>query len=338
MISDDRTIAIYRSLREMRPVPRVITIGTFDGVHRGHQWLLRSAADRARDADIESLAITFEPLPAMVLRPDRFSGRLCTAGEKVRRIAACDVDAVAVLGFSRDFSEMTAEAFLAEVVAWAKPVEMLVGEAFALGRDRAGTTAVLAKIADHHGFRFTAMPRLLDGETIISSSAIRQAVIAGDVVKARRLLGRPFRLAGPVIHGAHLGRTIGFPTANVEPPSPLVAPADGIYASRSWLPDEVTPRLSMTYVGQRPTVNRGARLIETHVLDFGGDLYGRELRVDLIARIREDAHFDSLDELVAQLHRDEAATRVLLQGSPAPPAGLDSEPIETDGIPGPEDL
>ena len=317
-MTDDRTFATHRSLDELRPVPRVITIGTFDGVHRGHQWLLRSAADRARDLDIESLAITFEPLPAMVLRPDRFPGRLCAADEKVRRIAACDVDAVAVLGFSRDFSEMTAEDFLQAVASRAKPVEMLVGEAFALGRDRAGTTDVLASIAGRLGFRFTAMPRLHDGETIISSSAIRQAVMGGDVVKARRLLGRPFRLFGPVIHGAHLGRTIGFPTANVAPAMPLVAPADGIYATRSWLPDEVKPRLSMTYVGQRPTVNRGARLIETHILDFDGDLYGRELRVDLIARIRDDAHFESLDELVAQLHRDEATTRALLEGIPAP--------------------
>ncbi|MBA2755198.1 MAG: riboflavin biosynthesis protein RibF [Chloroflexia bacterium] len=317
---DDRTTVTFRSLAELQPFPRVITIGTFDGVHRGHQWLLRSAADRARDLDIESLAITFEPLPAMVLRPDRFPGRLCGADEKVRRIAACDVNAIAVLGFSRDFSEMTAEAFLTEVAAHAHPVEMLVGEAFALGRDRAGTTVVLAEIADRLGFGFTPMPRLLDGDTVISSSAIRQAVMSGDVAKTRRLLGRPFRLSGPVIHGAHLGRTIGFPTANVEPASSIVAPADGIYASRSWLPGESTPRLSMTYVGQRPTVNRGARLIETHLLDFDGDLYGRELRVDLMARIRDDAHFDSLDELVSQLHRDERSTRSLLGGMTPPAA------------------
>jgi riboflavin kinase/FMN adenylyltransferase len=133
--------------------------------------------------------------------------------------------------------------------------------------------------------------------------------MAGDAAKARRFLGRPFRVSGPVIHGAHLGRTIGYPTANLEPPHELVPLADGIYVSEVYLPNQAGARPAMTYVGTRPTVNGGTRLVETHLLDFDGDLYGQIIRVDVLEHVRGDATFAGLDELVAQLRRDEATTR-----------------------------
>ncbi len=198
--------------------------------------------------------------------------------------------------------------------------ELWVGEAFALGKDRVGDVPRLRKIGQQLGFVVEAVSRLTSGETVISSSAIRKAVLAGDVATAHRLLGRPFRVAGEVIHGAHFGRTIGFPTANVVPPLHLVPLAHGIYAALAWLPSATSPHRAMTYVGTRPTVNTGAPLVETHVLDFDGDLYGQIIEVDLLDRQRGDATFDGVEALVYQMRRDEAETRAyfLRTSSPEP--------------------
>ena len=161
-----------------------------------------------------------------------------------------------------------------------------------------------------------ALRRLTNGDDLISSSAVREAVISGDVTRAARLLGRRFHVEGVVVHGSHFGRTIGYPTANIEPPVDQVPLADGIYASYCYLPDEPEPRQAMTYVGTRPTVNSGPRTIETNVLDYAGDLYGRRLRVDLVERLRPDAMFPTLDEMIEQLGRDEAQARNVLAKHP----------------------
>jgi riboflavin kinase/FMN adenylyltransferase len=305
-------MTIARALEALPHGPAVVTIGTFDGVHRGHRRLLDGTVARARELGVRAVVITFEPIPAQVLRPDLFPGRIATAEEKLAMIAASAPDAIVALTFDRNFSLQTADEFMQRLVRALDVREVWVGEAFALGRDRSGNVERLRDLGADLGYQLRAMPRIEANGEVISSSAIRAAVQGGDVVKAERLLGRPFRVAGVVIHGAHLGRTIGFPTANVEPPADHVALADGIYASLTTLPEERTPRWSMTYVGTRPTVNTGARLIETNVLDFDGDLYGRRIAVDLIARLRPDEHFPSLEAMIAQLGRDEAATRALL--------------------------
>ncbi len=187
--------------------------------------------------------------------------------------------------------------------------ELWVGEEFALGRGRSGGTEVLAEIGSTLGYSVTAVPRSEDLDGVISSSRVRHAVQLGDVSLANRLLGRPFRVTGEVIQGAQFGRTIGFPTANVAPPVDQVPLADGIYASRAWLPGIETSFNSMTYVGTRPSVNTGARQIETNLLDFAGDLYGQEISVEMMQRLRPDAFFPSIDALVAQLKIDEVSTR-----------------------------
>ncbi len=297
---------------DLDPIPRIVTIGTFDGVHLGHRHLLRSTVARGRDRAAATLAVTFEPPPVAVLRPDRFPGRICTADDKLAHLAASGVDRTLVLPFTPELARQSPEQFMTWLVETTGLRELWVGEAFALGKDRAGDIPRLTAIGRDLGFAVVAVPRLsLDGQ-VVSSSAIRAAVRAGDVGLAHRLLGRPFRVAGEVIHGAHLGRTIGFPTANVVPPSELVPLADGIYASHAWLPGESAPRPAMTYVGTRPTINTGDRLVETHLLDFDGDLYGQILGVDLLERLRGDATFDGLDALVAQLRRDEANARAVL--------------------------
>ena len=217
-----------------------------------------------------------------MLRPDRFPGRLCTGAEKLDHLRVSGIDEILTIAFTLELAGQSPERFMAELLAATRLRELWVGEGFALGRHRAGDVARLTEIGRDLGFAVVALPRLTIGDDTISSSEIRAAVMAGDAAKARRLLGRPFRVAGEVIHGAQVGRTIGFPTANVLPPPELVPLADGIYASWAWLPDDAVPRPAMTYVGTRPTINTGARMVETHLLDFAADIYGQTLQVDVL--------------------------------------------------------
>jgi riboflavin kinase/FMN adenylyltransferase len=294
------------------PGEHIVSIGTFDGVHLGHQYLLASAEARARELVIPLLAVTFEPYPAQVIRPESFSGRLNTAAEKLRRLWRTGVDNVVVVPFTRELMMESPETFLEHLVSATHPQEVWVGEAFALGRNRVGDVARLAEIGRDLGFNLVAVPRReLQGQ-IVSSSRIRQHVSSGEVDRAEALLGYPYRIAGEVIRGAQIGRTIGFPTANVEPPAELVTVPDGIYATFATIDDETQPHWAMTYIGTRPALNTGARQIETNILDFADDLYGRTIHTDFIARLRPDSDFSSVDALVQQLRLDEIAARAVL--------------------------
>jgi riboflavin kinase / FMN adenylyltransferase len=314
-VSEPPASPLERSEPPFPPLPpgeRVVTIGTFDGVHRGHRRLLDQAVQRGQELALPVTGVTFEPVPAAVLRPEAFSGRISTPEEKLEQLAAAGLDEIVVVPFTLELSRWSPEEFM----AWLKETtglhELWVGEGFALGKDRAGTVERLAEIGAALGFRVVAVPRLTNGEEIVSSSRVRTAVMNGDVATARRLLGRPFRVAGEVVHGQHLGREIGFPTANVVPPAGLAPLADGIYAAWGWLPGDETPRPAVAYVGSRPTVDGGERMVETHLLDFDGDLYGQHVATDLLERIRPDARFDSLDDLIAQMQIDKARARELL--------------------------
>jgi riboflavin kinase/FMN adenylyltransferase len=293
----------------LMPADRVVTIGAFDGVHRGHAHLLSQTVERARELGFVSTAVTFEPLPVQVLNPARFAGRICTPPDKLRHIAASGIDEIVTITFDHDLSRQTPEEFLGALVRATGMRELWVGEAFALGRNRTGDIARITEIGQELGFGVNAVRRLEDDGQIISSSVIRAAIQAGDAARVVRYLGRPFRVSGQVIHGAHLGRTIGYPTANVAPPAEMVQLADGIYTSEATLEDGGGPRPAMTYIGTRPTVNSGARLVETHLLDFDGDLYGQNLDVDVWHHLRGDMIFVGLDPLIAQLRADEEATR-----------------------------
>jgi riboflavin kinase/FMN adenylyltransferase len=288
-------------------------------VHLGHRYLLGQAAARAAELGLPLLVVTFEPNPAQVIRPDSFRGRLSTPEDKRDRLAASSGGDVLVVPFTEALMRETPEAFMAGLAAAAQPVEIWVGEAFALGHKRTGDVARLTEIGEGLGFALHAVPRREIGGEVVSSSRIRQHVLDGAADEACRLLGYPYRLFGEVIHGAQVGRTIGFPTANVEPP-PLLAPLpDGIYATLATLDGEVGTHPAMTYIGTRPALNTGARQIETHILDFEGDLYGRTLHTHFIQRLRPDANFASVAELVDQLKRDERHTRTVL-------AALDTVP------------
>ncbi|MBA2595331.1 MAG: bifunctional riboflavin kinase/FAD synthetase [Chloroflexota bacterium] len=291
---------------------RIVTIGTFDGVHRGHRRLLERAVQRGAELGLPVTGVTFEPVPAAVLRPEAFSGRISTVEEKLERLAEAGLDEIVVVPFTRELSRWSPETFMTWLQEKTGLRELWVGEEFALGKDRTGTVARLTEIGAALGFRVVTVPRLTNGTEVVSSSRVRAAVMSGDVMTARRLLGRPFRVAGEVVHGQHLGRSIGFPTANVAPPPDLAPLADGIYAAWAWLPEDVAPRPAVAYVGSRPTVDDGARMVETHLLDFDGDLYGKTLATGLLERLRPDERFDSLEELVAQMAIDKAAAREVL--------------------------
>ena len=313
-MSESPAIPAPIAVEDLPPGERVVTIGTFDGVHRGHRRLLDQAVRRGHELDLPVTGVTFEPVPAAVLRPEAFSGRISTPEEKLEHLAASGLDEVVVVPFTRNTAALSPESFVGRLVELAGLRLLVVGEDFALGRGRAGDVARLREIGarEEMAFAVEAIGRIGLGPEPLSSTAIRTAVREGNVATARHLLGRSFRISGEVIHGKKLGRTIGFPTANVVPPADLVPLADGIYASWAWLPGDAAPRPAITYVGNRPTVNSGARLVETHLLDFDGDLYGQELTVDLLERLRPDAEFPSLDALIAQMRTDEAAARVVL--------------------------
>jgi riboflavin kinase/FMN adenylyltransferase len=299
-------------LRQPQDGPRVATIGTFDGVHRGHQALIAHARRSAMRAGLPLTVITFDVPPALVLRPEGFAGAIVSLDRKLELLREAGADEIIVLPFTRELSHVTADAFMDVLAADARVAELYTGEGFALGHKRRGTVDVLSGLAAERGMRFEAIPRLMDSHGIVSSSEVRQAIQQGDAALAAAALGRWYRIEGEVLRGAQVGRTIGYPTANILPPASLAQLADGIYATRTHLPGRTEPMPSMTYIGTRPALNTGRREIETHLLDFNGDLYGQELAVDFVRRLRADANFPSVEELVAQLRRDEAMTREVL--------------------------
>ncbi len=300
---------VFQSYSDIPSGPTVVSIGTFDGVHTGHQYLIDQALHRAHGLGVPLQVVTFEPNPSQVLRPESFRGRLNTPAEKIERLLAAGADRVLVLPFTDHLRNETPETFMAELQAATTPLEVWVGEEFALGHDRAGTIDRLTAIGHAQGYRVVpVLRREVDGQ-VVSSSLIRYSILEGAVDRAYQLLGYPYRISGEVIRGAQIGRTIGFPTANVNPPSLLVPVPDGIYASYASLGSDDATHLAMTYIGTRPALNTGDRQIETHVLDFSRDLYGQILHTDFILRLRPDSDFSSVDDLVAQLKLDEQHAR-----------------------------
>lgn len=305
----------YSSLSELPRANYLVTVGTFDGMHLGHQHLLAHSTARSAELGYPTLVVTFEPTPAQVLRPHLFEGRLSSIDDKRRLIEISGEIVLAVLPFTPEFACTTADAFLADLTGAVSVVELWVGEEFALGKDRQGTIEHLQRRGSELGFEVIALPRVSIDDEIVSSSRIRSLIRNGDVAGANRLLGRRFSVQGEVCEGAKLGRTIGFPTANVLPPDELINLADGIYASYARLGTDPDLLPAMTYIGTRPALNPGNRVIETHLFDFDRDIYGERLTTEFVQRLRPDANFDSVDDLIAQMKLDEQHARSILPGS-----------------------
>ncbi len=290
------------------PAP-VVTIGNFDGVHHGHRVLLDRLIARARALDAPPVVYTFEPSPRVVLAPTQHLPRILTWPDKVRLLGEQGVQAVVVERFDRAFAQHPPDWFACEILGRRlRARALVVGYDFRFGRARKGDVAMLRRLLPDMPVE-QVDAATLDGQ-ICSSSAVRDAVARGDLVTATRLLGRPHFVRGTVVAGDQRGRTIGFPTANVDTDTELL-PAAGVYAVRAHV-DEGPPLAAVANLGVRPTFQGGRLLLEVHVLDFSGDLYGREVRVDFVSHLRQERRFSDVDALVRQIRQDAAAARACL--------------------------
>jgi riboflavin kinase/FMN adenylyltransferase len=307
---------VYRGLDAVPPAPSVVTIGTFDGVHRGHQRLIGNVVERARALGARSVVITFDPHPRAVLAPESAPPRLTFVDAEARLIAALGVDAMVIVPFTRETANTAARDFIAAVVRATQPVELWVGDDFALGRGREGTVDVLRALGTEFGFTLHVLTRVhlsdLPQSEMIGSTNIRNHLLAGEVAAAAALLGRLYTLRGPVIHGAGRGRQIGFPTANVQVPPGIVVPKDGVYATWVTIEDDPTRYPAMTYIGPRPQFDNGPRSVEPNLINWDGDLYDKEIAVHFVGWVRGDMKFPSVDDLIAQMRRDQADTLAVL--------------------------
>jgi riboflavin kinase/FMN adenylyltransferase len=296
----------------MPHVPIALTIGAFDGIHLGHQHLIRQACSTAERIGGESAVLTFEPHPDRVLHPEQHRLYLTTSQERTAILEQLGVDHLIVLRFDRELAQVSAEDFMTAVCRAMDLRELWVGPDARLGAGGRGTASVLRRIGEHLGYSVHEVSRLRIGDQPVSSTAIRQMLAAGAVDEAARLLGRPFTLSGEVVHSDHRGATIGFPTANVDLSSEQLLPADGVYACRVYLPGSSFGHPAVTNVGVRPTFGLVRRTVEAHLLDWSGDLYGRTIRVAFLQRLRGEQKFAGLEALVTQIRDDAAAARRLL--------------------------
>ena len=292
--------------------PSVAALGAFDGIHLAHAKILDTAVERARALRLPAVACTFDPHPIAVLRPERAPAPIATLEENLARIAERGLDATLVIPFTVDFSRIEAEAFVTQVRAKTLGIrEIVVGFNHTFGRGARGTAALLRELGARDGFVTHVLPPLQVNGLTVSSSTIREALREGDVELARDLLGRPYSVTGLVQRGAGRGRTLGFPTANLRPDRPLVLSA-GVYAARArW---EARQADAVVNIGYRPTFGESQYWIEAYLFDFAGDLYGRTLTLDFLARIRAEMKFAGVDALKAQVHADMDEARRLLRG------------------------
>ncbi|MDX1658594.1 MAG: bifunctional riboflavin kinase/FAD synthetase [Nitriliruptorales bacterium] len=290
---------------EVDEQPSVVTIGVFDGVHRGHQAIIGRARKEAADRRCRSVVVTFDRHPEEVVRPEAAPAYLQTLDAKIETLTAQEVDLVVVLAFTPELSQLSPDQFVSRVLAGPlAATAVVVGENFRYGHRAAGDIDTLAAAGAAHGFEVDPVALIDDGDHTISSTAIRERLRDGDVAWATDALGRPYRLRGVVGRGEGRGRSIGVPTANLDLEVNLVVPAVGVYAGRARvLPDDATHRC-VTNIGSRPTFGGQDVTVEAHLLDIDRDLYGRELEVGFEARLRDERRFDGPEELVAQIHRD----------------------------------
>ncbi|MCY4082118.1 MAG: bifunctional riboflavin kinase/FAD synthetase [Caldilineaceae bacterium] len=311
---------IWRSdLRSLRfPGPTFLTIGNFDGVHLGHQALLRTlqteAASHAPAA--RTALLTFDPHPIAVLRPDLTLCLLTTPQERLHLIEPFALDLGIMQPFDMDFASLTPEQFMALLVERLGLARLFVGPDFALGRGRSGNVDLLRELGTRLGYELSVIEPFAFDSGEVHSHQVRQSLLAGAVQDAAQMLGRPYQIAGIVEEGERRGRQIGVPTANIRPIPQKLVPADGVYVTWAYLPDSCSPhpRASVTNIGVRPTVDGRRRRIETHLLDYpaageSDSLYEKELTISFVSRLRDEQRFDSLEELVAQIQMDISLAR-----------------------------
>ncbi len=290
-----------------------VTIGTFDGVHRGHQEIIGRLVDGARRTSSSSVVVTFHPHPAVVLGKRQSANYLTTPEERADLLGELGVDVVITHPFNREVASWSAHQFISELDAHLGISHLLVGEDFALGKGREGNVARLRELGQEFDYQVTVIPPVTNSDVVVSSSMIRERIMEGNVAQAARLLGRYYQIRGQVIPGDGRGKLLGIPTANLSIWAERTVPKAGVYACRVTLDGE--SYLAVTNIGVRPTFEDAPVLprVETHLLDYDGDLYGKELALEFHERLRDEKKFSSVQELVAQIQADISRTREILR-------------------------
>lgn len=319
---------IYRNIEDFIPIDNaVVTIGTFDGVHVGHQKILDVVKECAREIKGETVLLTFFPHPRMVLRPGDDNLRLInTIDEKIRRLAKNGIDHLIITPFTREFAQQTPEEYIREIlINKIGTKKIVIGYDHRFGIDRSGSFKDLMHFAPVFGYHVKEIAEQDINDVAVSSTKIREALIKGEIETANSYLGYPFELTGTVVMGEQIGRNIGFPTANIDIPETYkLIPAYGIYAvevalvkpqlanSTEYIVEEdVFSYKGMGYIGTRPTVNGTTRSIEVNIFDFNGDLYGKTLRIKILHFIRHDIRYTNLEDMKNQIADDEIKVRSL---------------------------
>lgn len=299
------------------PKGGIVTVGNFDGVHLGHQKMLRDVAERAASLRIPSVVVTFDPHPLKVLRPEEAPKMIQTLRQREQAIEGCGIEAILIVSFTRDFSLTPAERFVRELLLRRLAArEVHVGERFTFGHRKRGNLDLLRRVGAEGGMEVVGIADVTDGVERISSTRIRRLLDEGDVELAARLLGRPYAMDGLVAKGDRMGRKIGFPTINLKPENELL-PLDGVYVSTVFLPSFDRTFGCVTNIGRRPTVYEDyATTIESYVLDFSSDVYGEKIRLAFLRRLREERVFPSMLDLTAQIRRDAEETRLYFLRNP----------------------
>ncbi|MCJ7734246.1 MAG: bifunctional riboflavin kinase/FAD synthetase [Anaerolineales bacterium] len=304
----------FHTLEKIQLNQSWLTIGSFDGVHVGHQQIIQALVRGAHQADVPAVVITFYPHPQLVLQNESRPYYLTSPAKRAQLLGDLSVDFVITYPFTRETSQLSAEDFISILHERFHFSELWVGHDFALGKDREGTPKRLREIGRDYQFNLHEIPPFnLDGE-LVSSSRIRKTLREGDVQLASTLLGRPYEVVGEVVTGENRGKSLGFPTSNLALPPDMINIKPGVYACKTTINGKTW--LAVTNIGFRPTFGGGldSPRIETHILDFSGDLYGEELSLGFIKRLRDEMKFSQVSDLIFQINKDIEETRLLLTG------------------------
>ena len=291
----------------------VLTIGVFDGVHLGHKYLLSQLKECARQEGLLSGVVTFRQHPQAVLSPQTELPCLTDLAQRIRLLKEEGIKAVITLSFTPELAQLSTHQFIELLKKYLRMRGLVIGPDFALGRNREGDTNALNTLGRDMGFNVTVVPPLVINGEVVSSTTIRNALAEGDMKRVHNLLGHPFSLQGRVIAGVGRGVELGFPTANLEVDPQQALPPDGVYATWTYIDDSIYE--SVTNIGRRPTFGNNERMVEVYVLDSRGDLYGHELKIDIIERFRAEKRFATADELKQQMTEDVKQGRSILSST-----------------------
>ena len=300
---------VYHDIKDFRKIPNaIVTIGTFDGVHLGHQAVFKQMVDKARQIGGETVVITFFPHPRIVISPNDNRLRLITSQEdKIEHLRRSNIDNLIIINFTKEFSHTSSEDFIKDyVVRYIQPAILVIGYDHHFGSNRSGDFDTLSKLGMEFHFAVEKINEQDIEDITISSTKIRSALQQGDIKLANKLLGYSYSTSGIVTHGDSIGRTLGFPTANISiKPEYQLIEKTGVYATITKVDGK--DYSSMTYIGRRPTISNGLPTsTETYIMDFDGDLYGKEIRVTFVDRVRDEMTFDNLERLKSQIQEDKA--------------------------------